>query len=98
MICLLSNVVCADMEDTVRISPGVFWGATHWNIALLLIGKGYHLVEEGLIIPGDVATLFLPSPGKFVCAELFLSPEPTSVVTMGRKLAEPGNSKGSGKN
>lgn len=59
---LLGNIV--DMDDTVGISPGIFWGVMHWNVSLLSIGKGYHLVEQGFIIPRDVGTLSLPSPGK----------------------------------
>lgn len=55
MIGLLSNIVCADIDDTVGISPGIFW-----NVALLSIGKGYHLVKQGLIIPGDIGTISLP--------------------------------------
>lgn len=59
MIGLLSNIVCADIDDTVGISPGIFW-----NVALLSIGKSYHLVKQGLIIPGHIGTISLPLLGK----------------------------------
>lgn len=64
--------------DTVGISPRIFCVIMYWNGTLPLMGKGHHLIEQGLITQGNGSTIPSHSPGKLSFAVCLCGTVPIS--------------------